>query len=220
MFLLCVCNRLCPDGMYDYAVDIWSCGCILAEMLKRDPFFPGKNFVQQLTLVFDVIGSPKPQEVQHIINNEARQFLQEQKHKQKVPFSRIFPQASKEIIELLESFLIFHPPTRCTVDQALESAFLAPLLSPTHPMETASSLTFPPVNLEAFEFSFERQNLSRLQLKNLIHQEVASFKKEKYGHAHSKKTAATSSGPAVVATEKKVESSSTAAATTATAAKS
>ena len=33
--------RLCPNGMYDYAVDIWSCGCILAEMLGRTPLFPG-----------------------------------------------------------------------------------------------------------------------------------------------------------------------------------
>jgi serine/threonine protein kinase len=26
---------LCPDGLYTYAVDMWSCGCILGEMLGR-----------------------------------------------------------------------------------------------------------------------------------------------------------------------------------------
>jgi serine/threonine protein kinase len=30
------------DGLYGYAVDIWSCGCIFAELIKRKPIFPGK----------------------------------------------------------------------------------------------------------------------------------------------------------------------------------
>ena len=30
------------DGLYDYSVDTWSCGCVLAEMLKRRPLFPGE----------------------------------------------------------------------------------------------------------------------------------------------------------------------------------
>lgn len=33
---------LCPDGLYGYAVDLWSVGCIFAEMLGRQPFFPGQ----------------------------------------------------------------------------------------------------------------------------------------------------------------------------------
>jgi len=35
------------DGFYDYSVDTWSCGCILAEMLRRRPLFPGNiTFLQ------------------------------------------------------------------------------------------------------------------------------------------------------------------------------
>lgn len=33
---------LCPDGLYGYAVDLWSLGCIFAELLSRHPLFPGK----------------------------------------------------------------------------------------------------------------------------------------------------------------------------------
>lgn len=33
---------LCPDGLYGYAVDLWSVGCIFAELLGRHPLFPGK----------------------------------------------------------------------------------------------------------------------------------------------------------------------------------
>jgi hypothetical protein len=49
-----------------------SVGCIFAELLGRKPFFPGKNFVHQLTLIFDVIGAPKPQEVSHVKSSQVR----------------------------------------------------------------------------------------------------------------------------------------------------
>jgi serine/threonine protein kinase len=61
---------LCPDGLYTYAVDLWSVGCIFAELLGRQPLFPGNNFVDQLTLIFGVIGSPSAEEVAHIRNNQ------------------------------------------------------------------------------------------------------------------------------------------------------
>lgn len=72
---------LCPDGLYTYAVDLWSVGCIFAEMLGRKPLFPGKNFVHQLSLIFDSIGSPSPAQVQHIKNAQARKFLESQQAK-------------------------------------------------------------------------------------------------------------------------------------------
>lgn len=48
-----------PDGLYDQSVDMWSVGCIFAEILGRKALFPGKNFLHQLTLIFDVIGAPR-----------------------------------------------------------------------------------------------------------------------------------------------------------------
>ena len=51
-----------------YSIDLWSCGCILAEMIGRTPLFPGKNFIHQLSLIFDVIGSPQHNEIAHIQN--------------------------------------------------------------------------------------------------------------------------------------------------------
>ncbi len=174
--------RLCPDGLYTYAVDIWSSGCILAEMLNRDPIFPGKNFIDQLSLVFDVIGSPRPDEVKHIVNEEAKKFLKAQAVKRKVPFRKIFPNASAEACELLEEMMFFSPDKRCDVDKALNHAFILPFHDQSNAMYNPQCLTFPPVNRQEFEFSFERNpNMTRLQLKNMINQEVTSFKREKYG---------------------------------------
>ncbi len=48
------------------------------------PFRLGQNFMDQLTLIFDVVGSPKPHEVAHIRNSQARRFLETMQGRVKV----------------------------------------------------------------------------------------------------------------------------------------
>jgi serine/threonine protein kinase len=43
---------------YDFAVDMWSAGCILAELLARKPILPGKREAEQITLIYQLCGSP------------------------------------------------------------------------------------------------------------------------------------------------------------------
>ena len=43
---------------YDDSIDMWSAGCILAELLGRKPIFPGKDYISQLEVICNVIGSP------------------------------------------------------------------------------------------------------------------------------------------------------------------
>jgi len=140
---------LCPDGLYTYAVDLWSVGCIFAEMLGRKPLFPGKNFVQQLSLIFDAIGSPSPQQVAHIKNAQARKFLEGQQSKASRPFSFYFPEASEEALSLLAALLVFSPAERLTVDEALRGSFLSDVGA------GSPSLVFPTVT--GCEFEFERK---------------------------------------------------------------
>ena len=42
---------------YTAAIDIWSVGCILMEIIRREPLFPGKDYVQQLALITEVLAS-------------------------------------------------------------------------------------------------------------------------------------------------------------------
>lgn len=39
---------------YTAAIDIWSVGCILGEIMTREPLFPGKDYVHQLRLITEV----------------------------------------------------------------------------------------------------------------------------------------------------------------------
>jgi serine/threonine protein kinase len=40
---------------YTEAIDVWSVGCIFMELLNRKPLFPGKDYVQQLVLITEVL---------------------------------------------------------------------------------------------------------------------------------------------------------------------
>jgi serine/threonine protein kinase len=48
---------------YTPAIDIWSIGCIFAEMLTGRPLFPGKNVVHQLDLMTDLLGTPSAESI-------------------------------------------------------------------------------------------------------------------------------------------------------------
>jgi len=43
---------------YTPAIDLWSIGCIFAEVLLGKPLFPGKSVVHQLDLITDLLGTP------------------------------------------------------------------------------------------------------------------------------------------------------------------
>lgn len=51
---------------YTPAIDIWSIGCIFAEMLTGRPLFPGKNVVHQLDLMTDFLGTPSAETIARV----------------------------------------------------------------------------------------------------------------------------------------------------------
>lgn len=55
---------------YTKSIDIWSVGCILAEMLSRRAIFPGKHYLDQLNHILGVIGSPSEEDLECVINEK------------------------------------------------------------------------------------------------------------------------------------------------------
>eukprot|EP01035_Chromulina_nebulosa_P020652 gene20652-26776_t len=49
---------LLGSHQYDYSVDMWSVGCVLAELDLGRPLLPGKSEYEQLELIFKTIGTP------------------------------------------------------------------------------------------------------------------------------------------------------------------
>ena len=74
---------------YTRAVDVWSVGCILGELLGRKPLFPGNDYIHQLQIIADTVGSPPTEELHFITSEKAMRFMKSQPRKKKVPFSTI-----------------------------------------------------------------------------------------------------------------------------------
>lgn len=59
---------------YTKAIDVWSVGCILAEMLSGKPLFPGRDYHHQLTLILDVLGTPTMEDFYGIKSRRVRLY--------------------------------------------------------------------------------------------------------------------------------------------------
>nr|KAJ0196831.1 hypothetical protein LSAT_V11C700367500 [Lactuca sativa] len=90
---------------YTPAIDIWSIGCIFAEILTGKPLFPGKNTVHQLDLMTDLLGTPSPETISKIGNEKARRYLSCMRKKNGIPFSHKFPNKDPIALRLLKECL-------------------------------------------------------------------------------------------------------------------
>jgi len=106
---------------YATPVDIWSCGCIFAELYRRSPLFPGKYETDQLAKIFQVVGTPpvtawpedSPVLRNNFVNNQPRN-LQD-----------LVPEIDPLALDLLEKMLLFDPKSRITAQAALAHPYFA-----------------------------------------------------------------------------------------------
>ncbi|XP_042395701.1 probable serine/threonine-protein kinase At1g54610 [Zingiber officinale] len=110
-------------GATDYAVgvDIWSAGCILAELLAGKPIMPGRTEVEQLHKIFKLCGSPSEDYWKKSKLPHATIFKPQQPYKCCIRESfKDFPQSA---LLLVETLLAIDPAERQTATAALNSEF-------------------------------------------------------------------------------------------------
>lgn len=123
--------------LYDYAVDVWSMGCIMAELFNRKPLFAGEDYIHQLLLIFETLGTPTEEDLTAITNVRALNYIQSLPHQNAQPWEQIVPGASPQAIDLLKQLLTIDPRRRISVRQALEHPFFASLHAQYPPLESA-----------------------------------------------------------------------------------
>ncbi|KAK4047694.1 mitogen activated protein kinase [Microbotryomycetes sp. JL201] len=154
---------------YTKAIDIWSVGCIIGEMISRKPLFPGRDYHTQLQMILDVTGTPTIDEFQAISSKRSRDYLRTMTPRKKVPISVIYPGATAEACDLIERCLTFDPKKRITVEQALAHPYLAAY----HDPEDEPGV--PPLEPSFFDFDLQKETMGRTQLKRLLYEEVYRF---------------------------------------------
>jgi len=150
---------------YTKAIDMWSVGCILAELLGGKPLFKGRDYVDQLNQILSILGTPDDETLTRIGSERALRYIRSLPKTQKIPFSELYPNANPLALDLLEKLLKFDPAERITVEEALAH----PYLEAYHDVEDE------PSHEKLFDFSFEALD-SIEDMKRMITEEVINFK--------------------------------------------
>ncbi|CAE6532442.1 unnamed protein product [Rhizoctonia solani] len=109
---------------YTTAIDMWSIGCILGELLGMKPMFKGKDYVDQLNIIIDILGTPDEETLQRIGSVKAQAYIRSLPVKEPKPFKTLFPQADDLALDLLSQMVTFDPAKRLTVLEALKHPYL------------------------------------------------------------------------------------------------
>ncbi|KAF0906796.1 hypothetical protein E2562_012581 [Oryza meyeriana var. granulata] len=152
---------------YTPAIDIWSIGCIFAEVLTGKPLFPGKNVVHQLDLMTDLLGTPSMDTISRVRNEKARRYLSSMRKKEPILFSQKFPSADPLALDLLQKLLAFDPKDRPTAEEALAHPYFKGLAK----VEREPSCQ----PITKMEFEFERRRVTKEDIRELIFREILEY---------------------------------------------
>ena len=152
---------------YSTAIDVWSIGCILAELLGGRPIFKGRDYVDQLNQILHYLGTPSEDTLRRVGSPRAQDYIRSLPIRPRIPFSTLFPQANPLAIDLLSRMLCFDPARRISSEEALNHPYLAVWHDPQDEP-----------NCDAiFDFAFEEEdNIDGM--KRLIVDEVNAFRAE------------------------------------------
>ncbi|XP_066374182.1 shaggy-related protein kinase GSK4-like isoform X2 [Miscanthus floridulus] len=113
---------------YTTSIDIWSAGCVLAELLLGQPLFPGENAVDQLVEIIKVLGTPTREEIRCMNPNYTEFKFPQIKA---CPWHKIFhKRMPPEAIDLVSRLLQYSPNLRCSALEACVHSFFDELREP------------------------------------------------------------------------------------------
>ncbi|KAM9073420.1 mitogen-activated protein kinase 11 isoform 2-T2 [Megaptera novaeangliae] len=97
---------------YNQTVDIWSVGCIMAELLQGKALFPGNDYIDQLKRIMEVVGTPSPEVLAKISSEHARTYIQSLPHMPQKDLRSIFHGANPLAVDLLGRMLVLDSDQR------------------------------------------------------------------------------------------------------------
>uniref|UniRef100_A0A1I7ZNU5 Mitogen-activated protein kinase n=1 Tax=Steinernema glaseri TaxID=37863 RepID=A0A1I7ZNU5_9BILA len=109
---------------YDVKVDIWSAGCIFAEMIMRRQLFPGKDAISQVKMIVFYLGTPKPEFLQKVSSELVLRWIESCGQRNALPWSTILSKATSKAVDLCEKLMKMAPWERWTAEQALAHPYL------------------------------------------------------------------------------------------------
>jgi mitogen-activated protein kinase 1/3 len=153
---------------YTKAIDIWSAGCILAEMMGKSPLFPGEDYLDQVQRVIAVLGMPTADDMAFIGNESARRYIRNLPKRQRLPWTTLFPKASPTALDLLNHMLVFDPNKRFTVEECVAHPYFQSLHNPAEE----------PLCDHHFDWAFDDFTPTKSLLQTMVYNEALRFHPE------------------------------------------
>ncbi|AET40459.1 GSK family serine/threonine-protein kinase Ecym_6056 [Eremothecium cymbalariae DBVPG len=105
---------------YTTQIDIWSTGCVMAELLLGQPMFPGESGIDQLVEIIKILGTPTRPEICAMNENYSDHKFPQIKP---IPLSKVFKREDPETVQLLNDVLQYDPTKRFNALLALCSSY-------------------------------------------------------------------------------------------------
>jgi mitogen-activated protein kinase 15 len=160
---------LLGSNKYTKGVDMWSLGCILAELLLGKPVFPGTSTLNQLDRVMELIGRPTQDDIDAIDCPLAQTMLESLPPTKPKRLRDVFPTASDDSLDLLKSLLQFNPHKRLTAEQALRHPYVSQFHNPEDEPVCAKKINIP---------IDDNQKFSIREYRNKLYADIHKRKKE------------------------------------------
>lgn len=159
--LLLLCER------YDGAVDMWSLGCITVELVTRRTLFPGKDYINQVNLITDVLGVPDDEDLFPVKSLDAVNYVKSMPKKKRITsFAEVCSGASPALIDFVSKLLVINPAKRLTAAQALRHPFFEGLSDPSDE----------PVAPATFKWELDDTEITEAQLRTGIWEEILRYR--------------------------------------------
>ncbi|PFH54621.1 hypothetical protein AMATHDRAFT_72399 [Amanita thiersii Skay4041] len=118
--------------VYSTAVDMWSVGCIFAELLLKEPLFQAKNEMEILSMIFKLLGPPTKNswpDYDSLPLSKTVSLPSPQPHQ----FRNKFQYLTSAGLDLLMSLLTYDPERRINAEEALQHPYFSEAPLPKHP---------------------------------------------------------------------------------------
>lgn len=160
---------LLAQDEYSTAVDMWSIGCMVAELYSREPLFRGNDVKHQIECIFRLLGKPSMEEITSIRHPKARRFLEKISHAPRITLEQVMPNSPPDARDFVSKLLRFEPTKRLSADEALSHPYLAEFRDP------ASEITAHEITNEFLEPPKE-ETLGASGIRRLMWDEILTFR--------------------------------------------
>eukprot|EP00475_Leptophrys_vorax_P013940 TRINITY_DN2029_c0_g1_i1.p1 TRINITY_DN2029_c0_g1~~TRINITY_DN2029_c0_g1_i1.p1 ORF type:complete len:427 (-),score=101.41 TRINITY_DN2029_c0_g1_i1:788-2068(-) len=169
------------EPIYDTAIDMWSVGCILAELFNRKTLFKGENYVDQLTLIISALGTPSEEDMEMISNPQALEYIKGLPVAEAISMGKLVPGAksSEKALDLISKLLVFNPSGRMTALEALQHPFFSKFYNQQFVEKCCAGN-------KKMEFDYEKLTRTKESIRDLMFGEIVQFRPEALGHKFAK----------------------------------